>query len=116
VRPPLDRIGDLGELLRTEGGEAAFKALRAAETTGWPLGNAVFIADLERRLGRKLARGRPAGSCVQAGAGPRAGSPYSSFFLSPARNRCWAMVSPIRIRIPLMLSGLPPRGCRAWPW
>ena len=61
VRPLLDRLGDFAELLRTDGGEAAFKALRAAETTGRPLGNASFIADFERLLGRKLARGRPEG-------------------------------------------------------
>ena len=37
----------------------ASAALRAAETTGRPLGNAAFIDGLERILGRRLARGRP---------------------------------------------------------
>jgi hypothetical protein len=33
--------------------------LRRSETTGRPLGNAEFIADLERRLGRSVARLAP---------------------------------------------------------
>ena len=37
----------------------AAKALRAAETTGRPLGNKAFIQDLKLLLGRRLARGRP---------------------------------------------------------
>jgi hypothetical protein len=36
--------------------EAAFATLRAAEATGRPLGTADFVADLEQRLGRPIAR------------------------------------------------------------
>ncbi|NOT39576.1 MAG: hypothetical protein HOP13_03710, partial [Alphaproteobacteria bacterium] len=39
--------------------EAAFAALRGAETTGRPLGNDDFIAGLERLLGRPIARRAP---------------------------------------------------------
>lgn len=38
---------------------AAFATLRAAELTGRPLGTADFVADLERRLGRPVARRAP---------------------------------------------------------
>lgn len=38
---------------------AAFAALRGTETTGRPLGNADFIAGLERLLGRPIARRAP---------------------------------------------------------
>jgi putative transposase len=61
VEPLLERIGDFAAFL-AEGEEAAVRsALRAAETTGRPLGNDAFIAGLER----KIARGRP---------GPKPGS------------------------------------------
>lgn len=59
VRPLLSRIGDVADVLREDRDPEAASRLRAAETTGRPLGNAAFIADLERRLGRKLAKGRP---------------------------------------------------------
>ena len=59
VAPLLERIGDFaGFLAAAEEPEAAQK-LRASETTGRPLGGDDFIHDLERRLGRKLTRGRP---------------------------------------------------------
>lgn len=41
------------------GDEAAFAALRGAETTGRPLGNDDFIKGLERLLGRPIARRAP---------------------------------------------------------
>ena len=41
------------------GEEAAFAALRAAETTGRPLGNEDFVKGLERLLGRPVARRAP---------------------------------------------------------
>jgi hypothetical protein len=37
----------------------SFAAIRAAEKTGRPLGTADFVADLERRLGRPIARRAP---------------------------------------------------------
>jgi|GEM_PF-3894175 len=39
--------------------EPAFGRLRAAESTGRPLGTAEFVAHLERRLGRPVARRAP---------------------------------------------------------
>ena len=39
--------------------EAEHGAIRAGERTGRPLGSADFVGDLERRLGRVLARQRP---------------------------------------------------------
>ena len=62
VKPMLDRLGvaGLAELLRPGAADdAAFAALRGAETTGRPLGNADFIAGLERLLGRPIARRAP---------------------------------------------------------
>lgn len=59
VAPLLDLIGDFATFLVRDGDCSAAKALRAAEATGRPLGGEAFIRDLERRLGRKLARGRP---------------------------------------------------------
>jgi putative transposase len=59
TRPLLDRIGDFASFLATDEDPSATGALRAAETTGRPLGNEAFIEGLERLLGRKLARGRP---------------------------------------------------------
>ncbi|MCE9522811.1 MAG: transposase [Alphaproteobacteria bacterium] len=59
VEPMTDRLGAVGiaELLRPSAEDgAAFAALRSAETTGRPLGNADFIAGLERLLGRPIAR------------------------------------------------------------
>jgi putative transposase len=59
VQPVLDRIADFADLVRTDADDAAFAALRAAEQTGRPLGTADFVADLERRLGRPIARRAP---------------------------------------------------------
>ena len=62
VKPMVDRLGasGLAELLRAgSDDEAAFAALRSAETTGRPLGNEDFIAGLERLLGRPIARRAP---------------------------------------------------------
>jgi putative transposase len=59
VRPVLDRVVSFRKLLSTPGEEPAVAAIRAAEHTGRALGTAAFIADLERRLGRKIARRAP---------------------------------------------------------
>jgi putative transposase len=62
-RPLADRVGDFAALLATEADDPGFAALRAAETTGRPLGSSQFVEGLERRLGRLLApqrRGRKA--------------------------------------------------------
>ncbi len=67
VRPLLDRIGDFAAFLAEGEDPAACGALRAAETTGRPLGNAAFIKGLERILGRRLARGRPGPKPASAG-------------------------------------------------
>jgi putative transposase len=59
VRPILDRVGRFADLLESGPDDAAFARLRAAETTGRPVGTADFVADLERRLGRPVARRAP---------------------------------------------------------
>lgn len=60
VQPLLDRVPRFDDLLEpSDADERAFMAIRAAETTGRPLGTADFVADLERRLGRPLARRAP---------------------------------------------------------
>src|SRR5258706_1880945 len=59
IRPLADRIDDFAALLRTDPDDPAFAPIRAAETTGRPLGGEAFVADLERRLARPLAPRRP---------------------------------------------------------
>ncbi len=62
VKPMLDRFdaAALAALLAPGAeDEAAFAALRAAETTGRPLGNEDFVKGLERLLGRPVARRAP---------------------------------------------------------
>lgn len=57
VKPLLDRIGDFATLLRAaETDEQAFAAIRRTEASGRPLASAEFVADLERRLGRRIAK------------------------------------------------------------
>lgn len=64
VRPVLERVEDFARLLDTsDTAEVVFRnatqAIRSAEIIGRPLGTPDFIADLERRLGRPLARRAP---------------------------------------------------------
>ena len=61
VAPLLERIGDFAMFLGTDEDQQATRALRMAETTGRPLGEASWVAALEERTGRTLAaqkRGR----------------------------------------------------------
>jgi len=55
----LDRVGHFADLLGADKEDAVFQLLRAAEGSGRPLGNAEFIAGLERVLGRPIARRAP---------------------------------------------------------
>jgi len=76
VRPVLDRVEQFAELIANaaqtgQRHDGTLQALRLSQTTGRPLGPPDFVADLERRLGRTLARrgrGRKsaAGSSKQA--------------------------------------------------
>ena len=61
VAPLLERVGDFAAFLGTQEDQQATRALRMAETSGRPLGDASWVAALEERTGRKLAaqkRGR----------------------------------------------------------
>lgn len=58
VKPVLERVSSFAEFLAT-GNDESFAALRTSEGTGRPLGNADFIAGLERVLGRRLAKREP---------------------------------------------------------
>lgn len=58
VRPVMDRIPHLKELLRAETVDD-FSELRRAESTGRPLGAPEFVTGLENLLGRKIARRAP---------------------------------------------------------
>lgn len=58
VRPILERAPRFAELL-AGGDEASYAALRVSEGSGRPVGNAEFIAGLERLLGRPIARRAP---------------------------------------------------------
>ena len=57
--PLLELVPDWAGFLGRGLGEAEHKAIRSGERTGRPLGSVDFIADLERRLGRTLARRKP---------------------------------------------------------
>ncbi len=58
VRPVLDRMPHFQALLDASANDD-FAALRRAEATGRPLGTDDFVADLERLLGRPIARRAP---------------------------------------------------------
>jgi putative transposase len=58
VRPVLDRWPNFRDLLLQDYDEA-FTSLRKAEGIGRPLGTADFVNELERRLGRQIARWAP---------------------------------------------------------
>jgi REP-associated tyrosine transposase len=59
VGPVLKRVARFADLLESDVDEAAFNALRLSEGSGRPLGNADFIAGLERILCRPIARRAP---------------------------------------------------------
>ena len=59
VGPVLQRVDRFADLLETDADHADFRTLRASEGTGRPVGGADFIADLERRLGRPIAKRAP---------------------------------------------------------
>ena len=59
VAPVLGRVQRFADLIEGDAESPAFAAIRAAEHTGRPLGAADFVADLERRLGRPVARRAP---------------------------------------------------------
>lgn len=65
VAPMLERIGDFAAFLGQPEDQQACRALRTAETTGRPVGNAEWIEWVEAISGRTLARKKP---------GPRARS------------------------------------------
>ena len=72
VAPILSRVKRFADLLATDPTDPDFAALRASESTGRPLGSAAFVADLERRLGRPIAKrtpGRKPGGMVVGEAG-----------------------------------------------
>jgi putative transposase len=58
VRPVLERVPDLSELLKN-GCDEAFAVLRQAERTGRPAGAEDFVIALEQRLGRPISRRSP---------------------------------------------------------
>jgi putative transposase len=59
VQPLLDLAGNWAAFLDGGLSAADHTAIRAGERTGRPLGAARFVARLERRLGRPLARQKP---------------------------------------------------------
>ena len=80
VAPLLERIPEFAGLLEPSAADAAsFATIRAAETTGRPLGGAAFVSDLERRLDRPLARRKPGPQRkAKAGSGDRIPIPRAS--------------------------------------
>ncbi len=59
VKPILERTGNFAEWIARGADDASFVAIRAAEGIGRPLGTPEFVADLERRFGRPIARRAP---------------------------------------------------------
>ena len=59
MQPLKDQVGDRAEFLDAGLSEAEHAAIRVGERTGRPLGSPEFVAALERRLGRVLARQKP---------------------------------------------------------
>ena len=59
VQPLKDQVGDWRVFLDAGLSEAEREAIRAGERTGRPLGSTGFVAGLEQRLGRTLARQKP---------------------------------------------------------
>jgi putative transposase len=59
VRPLLSRVRDWATFLKQRLSAEDHEALRAAERTGRPLGSLRFVARLEKRLRRPLARQKP---------------------------------------------------------
>ena len=69
VAPALERYGDFAAFLGDAGGaEQAWRSLRQSETSGRPLGDADWVAELEARSGqdppRREARPKPRVSCI----------------------------------------------------
>ena len=54
----MDRVPDLATLL-SDSAEDVFTTLLMSEGSGRPAGSADFVADLERRIGRRIARWAP---------------------------------------------------------
>ena len=59
VAPVLERLGSITALIDTEPEEIALARLRAAETTGRPLGSDDFVTEIEGLLQRTLRRRKP---------------------------------------------------------
>ena len=59
AQPLLDRVDDWREFLRAAEDEGEQEALRLRERTGRPLGDARFLAKLERLAGRVLRPRKP---------------------------------------------------------
>ena len=59
VGPVLQRVDSFADLIESDAEDPAFAAIRSAETTGRPLGTRDFVTDLERQLGRSIARRAP---------------------------------------------------------
>jgi putative transposase len=59
MQPLKGQVGDWAAFLAAGLSEAEHAAIRAGERTGRPLGSADFVAGLEQRLGRVLARQKP---------------------------------------------------------
>lgn len=59
VRPLLERVRNWRTFLDEPLTDSEREAIRAHESTGRPLGSTAFVARLEKRLGRTLARQKP---------------------------------------------------------
>jgi putative transposase len=59
VKPLIERLGNWRSLLARGLDDGERELIRSHESTGRPLGSSAFVARLEKRLGRTLARQKP---------------------------------------------------------
>jgi hypothetical protein len=91
VAPVPNRTDRFAALLESDADDGAFRALRSSEASGRPLGNAGFIADLERLLGRPVARRAPGRKSKRARSGA-----VGSAEIKATENRCHVALFPSR--------------------
>jgi len=96
VRPVLERWATFRDLLLEEC-EEKLTSLREAEGIGRPLGTAGFVIELERRLGRPIARCAPGRKAVAIPVGEQLNLLQS---VSCHRIRPWSVIGVGRSQLP----------------
>ena len=87
VRPLLDRAPRFADLIEGEADGAAFAPLRRSELIGRPLGSPNFVAEIEKRLKRRLAPGKRGRKPQQEGGSAEANKVKTVILRNSARHR-----------------------------